>query len=200
MAYPRRLLGDDEEILAELRPHWRTLLPALGWAMLLAAAGGAGVAAVDPPWELVIASAAPVLWLLVAARMVVRWWSTHYVLTTERIIVRRGVVARSGTELPLESIVNVLFAQRVWERLLGCGDVLLESAGSQGQSRLENVPDPQGFQTEIYRARELRSQRVRGRGTDALDRLERLADLRERGHLSDEEFDDAKRRLLDGHD
>lgn len=198
MRYPQRLLGRDEEILAEFRPHWRVLLPALGWAMLLAALGGVALAALDEPWELIALASAPVLWLLLAGRSLLRWWFTSYVLTSERIIVRRGMVARSGTEVPLENIVNVLFSQRVTERLLGYGDVLVESAGSRGQSRLSDVPDPQGFQSEIYRARELRSLHFsRGVDTDVVARLERLADLHERGHLSDEEFAHYKHRLLD---
>lgn len=201
MRYPRRLLGQDEDVLAEFRPHWRVLLPALAWAMLLAAGAGVALAALDEPWDLVALGAAPLLWLLVAARAVLRWWFTSYVLTTERIIVRRGMVARSGTEIPLENIVNVLFSQRVLERLLGYGDVIVESAGSQGQSRLVDVPDPQGFQSEIYRARELRSLHFAGGGAsagpDLVARLERLAELRERGHLSDAEFERTKRRLLD---
>lgn len=201
MRYPRRLLGEDEEVLAEFRPHWRVLLPALGWAMVLAAGGGLALAALEDPWRLAAVAAAPALWLLIAGRRLLRWWSTGYVLTTERIIVRQGMVARSGTEIPLENIVNVLFSQRVTERLLGYGDVIVESAGSQGQSRLVDVPDPQGFQSEIYRARELRSLHFsRGSGpVDVVAQLERLADLRERGHLSEEEFDRAKRRLLDEH-
>lgn len=200
MRYPRRLLGEDEQVLAEFRPHWRVLLPALVWAMLLAAGAGVALAALEDPWTLAAVVAAPALWLVLAGRAVLRWWFTGYVLTSERIIVRRGMVARSGTEIPLENIVNVLFSQRVHERLLGYGDVLVESAGSQGQSRLVDVPDPQGFQSEIYRARELRSlhlaQGPADRDDDVVARLERLADLRERGHLTQEEFERTKRRLL----
>lgn len=204
MRYPRRLLTDDEEVLAQFRPHWRVLVAPLLWAMLLAAAGGVALAALEPPMGAWVAAGAVPLWLLLSGRAVVRWWSTTYVLTTERIIVRRGVLARSGTEIPLENIVNVLYAQRLLERLLGYGDLLIESAGSQGQSRLADIPDPQGMQAEIYRAREARtlhfsSQGGRGR-PDVVDRLERLADLWERGHLSDEEFEASKRRLLAGED
>ena len=204
MRYPRRLLGQDEDVLAEFRPHWRVLLPALAWAMLLAAGAGVALAALDEPWDLVALGTAPVLWLVVACRAVLRWWFTSYVLTTERIIVRHGMIARSGTEIPLENIVNVLFSQGVVERLLGYGAVIVESAGSQGQSRLVDVPDPRGFQSEIYRARELRSLHFAGGagggGPDLVARLERLAQLRERGHLSDAEFERTKRRLLEGHD
>jgi len=200
--YPSRLLTDDEEILHQFRPHWRVLLPAIGWAMLLAALAGFGVAALASEFTWWIVAAAVLLWLVLTSRRLVNWWFTNYVLTTERIIVRSGMLARTGTEIPLESINNVLFSQKVLERLLGYGDVLIESAGSQGQSRLVDIPDPEAFQSQVYRARELRALHFRGSGNgpaqarDAIQQLEVLADLRERGHLSDEEFAAQKRQLL----
>jgi membrane protein YdbS with pleckstrin-like domain len=203
MRYPTRLLTPDEEILRQFRPHWRVLLPAAGWAVLLGVLTGIALAALEPPWPAYAAAAAVVVWLLLSARSVLRWWFTNYVLTTERIIVRSGMVARSGTEIPLENVNNVLFTQRVLERVLGYGDVLIESAGSQGQSRLRDIPDPEGFQSELYRVRELRALHFRGAGSgvaarDVVDQLERLADLRERGHLDDQEFARHKAELLRG--
>jgi membrane protein YdbS with pleckstrin-like domain len=199
MRYPERLLTDDEEILRQFRPHWRVLLPVLAWAMLAAALGGVAGAALGPPWRDVAIAGAAVLWVLVSIKPLLAWWFTNYVLTTERIVVRRGMIARTGTEIPLEQVTNVLFSQTVFERLIGYGDVVLEAAGSEGRSELHDIPDPEGFQHEVYVARELRTlpRRGDGRPADALDALERLADLRERGHLSDEEFEVAKRRLLE---
>lgn len=204
MRYPEHLLTDDEEIVREFRPHWKVLLPALGWAMLLAAASGIAFAALAldlARWSPVVAVA---LWLLVVGRSVLDYLFTNYVLTTERIIVRSGVIARTGSEIPLESVVNVLFSQTVIERLLGYGDVTLESAGVQGRSVLDDIPDPEAFQSQVYRVREARGLALRdgpgpaGHTTgDVIGELERLADLRERGHLSDDEFQARKRRLLE---
>lgn len=201
MRYPERLLTEDEEIVTQFRPHWKVLLPSIGWAMLLAAGFGAVVAATpDLGWRGTAAAAAFVLWLVLSAKSVVDWVFTNYVLTTERIVVRRGFIARTGTEIPLENIVNVLFSQSVIERVLGYGDVLIESAGSQGQSRLEDIPDPQGFQSEVYAAREQRALHFSGRSgggaRDVVAQLEALADLHARGSLSDEEFERGKARLL----
>jgi uncharacterized membrane protein YdbT with pleckstrin-like domain len=169
MRYPKRLLTEDEEILRMFRPHWRVLLPVVAFG----------------------------LWLLLSARRLFNWWFTGYVLTTERIIVRRGWIARTGTEIPLESINNVLFSQRVIERLLGYGDILIESAGQQGQSRVADIPNPEAFQAEVYAAREMRALHFSGGAArDAVAQLESLADLRERGHLTDAEFEAKKRRLL----
>jgi membrane protein YdbS with pleckstrin-like domain len=204
MRYPRRLLTEDEEVLTFFRPHWRVLLRPLMWAMVLAAVAGVAWAALEAPFDLVVATGVVAVWLLLSGRDVLRWWFTTYVLTTERIIVRRGMIARSGSEIPLENVVNVLFSQGVVQRLLGYGSLVIESAGSQGQSRLTDIPDPQGMQSEIYHARELRALHFSGPGRgptdqrDVVGRLERLAELRERGHLSDEEFEQYKRLILEG--
>jgi uncharacterized membrane protein YdbT with pleckstrin-like domain len=199
MRYPVRLLTDDEDVVHQFRPHWRVLLPALGWGMLLGALVGAAFAALEPPYTWYALGAGAVLWLVLSTRRLFAWWFTNYVLTTERIIVRAGMIARTGTEIPLENINNVLFSQKVIERLLGYGDVLVESAGQTGQSRLMDIPDPEAFQSEIYRARELRTLHFKGSGArtrDVVQQLESLADLRERGHLSDDEFAAEKARLL----
>jgi uncharacterized membrane protein YdbT with pleckstrin-like domain len=199
MRYPVRLLTDDEDIVHQFRPHWRVLLPALGWGMLLGALVGASFAALEPPYTWYALVAGAVIWLVLSTRRLFAWWFTSYVLTTERIIVRAGMIARTGTEIPLENINNVLFSQKVIERLLGYGDVLVESAGQTGQSRLMDIPDPEAFQSEIYRARELRTLHFKGSGArtrDVVEQLESLADLRERGHLSDQEFAAEKARLL----
>ena len=199
MRYPTRLLTDNEEIVDQFRPHWKVLLPAILWAMGLAALAGVSIAALDPPWRWYAIGVLVLVWLVLAIRSVFEWWFTNYVLTTERIIVRRGMIARTGVEIPLENVTNVLFSQTVLERLLRYGDVILESAGSQGQSRLHDIPDPEGFQSEVYATRELRSLATKGSSGaihHLVSQLEALADLRERGHLSDEEFAARKAWLL----
>ncbi len=201
MRYPTRLLTEGEEIVDEFRPHWKVLLPAIGWAMLLAALAGVAFAALDQPWGWVALGVGALIWLTLSLRSLIDWYFTNYVLTSERIIVRQGMIARTGVEIPLENVTNVLFSQTVLERLLRYGDVTLESAGTQGRSKLDDIPDPEGFQSEVYAARELRTSHVRGGGAagsvrDLVAQLEALADLRERGHLSDEEFEAKKARLL----
>jgi uncharacterized membrane protein YdbT with pleckstrin-like domain len=199
MAYPDRLLTDDEQVLREFHPHWRVLLLPIAWAAVAIAAVVVAAALQDGTVVLVTAGVAALAWLAVGVPPLVRWYAVRYVLTTERIIVRTGILSREGTEIPLENINNVLFSQRLVERMLGYGDVLIESAGSQGQSRLRDIPDPEAFQSEVYRAREDRALALEGGGgpRDALAQLEALADLHERGVLTDEEFAEKKRRLLD---
>lgn len=201
MRYPQRLLTEDERVLREFRPHWKVLILAGLWTALAIAAIVVAAQRIDQSAiVLTVVALVVAVWLVVAAPGIMRWLFTQYVLTTERVIVRTGVLARSGTEIPLESVSNVLFRQSVIERLLGYGDVIIESAGAMGQSRLSDIPDPEAFQSEIYRAREERTLHFEsgGRGPrDAVAQLEALADLRDRGAITDAEFEAQKRRLLD---
>ncbi len=202
MAYPRRLLTEDEEVIREFHPHWRVLLMAGVWTVLGLAVivTGTVVANLEGAAMWAAGVAGVLVILALAVPPLVAWKFRLYVLTNERIVVRNGVVSREGTEIPLESINNVLYSQSVIERLLGYGDVLIESAGSQGQSRLDDIPDPEAFQSEVYRAREERSLHFQGQGNaprDAVAQLESLAALHQQGVLTDEEFAEKKAKLMD---
>jgi uncharacterized membrane protein YdbT with pleckstrin-like domain len=203
--YPRRLLTEGEEVIREFRPHWRLLaLPAL-WTVLTVALIVVVYASlpVEAPWSHLLAVLAFVGWLVFAAWPFATWWFTLYVLTSERLITRRGIIARSGLEIPLENINDVKFSQNIIERLLRSGDLLIESAGEQGQSRFADIPEPEEFQSLLYRIREERSMSLSGSSEpasappDATERLQRLADLRDRGVISDEEYEEKRRKLLD---
>ncbi|NNC42210.1 MAG: SHOCT domain-containing protein [Acidimicrobiia bacterium] len=86
---------------------------------------------------------------------------------------------------------------------MGFGDVVIESAGELGQSRLSNIPHPQKFHSELYRVREERTMLLSG-ATSSIDKdvasLAQLADLHRQGALTDEEFKLQKARILDSID
>lgn len=201
--YPDRLLTDDEDVLVELHPHWRVLLAPFFWIILT---GGAVVAAFqvrNPPSWLIpaVVLLSLVFFLGLGLPPLIKRLFTLYVLTTERIVVRTGVLNRSSREIPLESISNVVFSQSIMERMLGYGDVVLESAGDTSTTRLDDVPDPEMFQSKVYAARENRSMHFSNGGRsagprDTASQLSELADLHDRGKLSDEEYEAQKARLL----
>ncbi len=111
------------------------------------------------------------------------------------------MIARRGVEIPLENINNVLFHQSFIERILKSGDLLIESAGESGQSRFRCIPQPEEFQTLLYKTREARSQEMSGgqavATVDVTAQLDRLAKLHKDGVLTDDEFHTKKQRLLD---
>lgn len=202
MAWPENTLTTDEAIVTSFRPHWRLLVIPAVWFLLLSLGWFGVIRWLDVSWYGFVVYAALVLWL-VASPFVV-WWTTRYVLTTERLVTRRGLISKSGIEIPLERITNVNFAQTVIERLIGAGDLLVESAGESGQSAFRNIPRPDRFQTTLYRTREARSIALAGAvsapsrgGAANAEAIQKLAELLEEGHISLEEYEQKRKELLE---
>jgi uncharacterized membrane protein YdbT with pleckstrin-like domain len=207
MGYPTRLLSDDEVIESQFRPHWSGIL-----REGLIALAGIAVAVlllifVEVHYLVYVALAAVVVLLITGG--LVRWATTLHVITNERLIFRAGFFAKRGTEIPLEVIQNVAFNQTIIERVFGTGDLMIESAGTHGQTRYRDIPNPEGVQSLIYRVREVRISEVEsgnaagaGRRVDAAaaestaSQLEKLARLHDGGKLTDAEFEAEKAKLL----
>lgn len=198
MGYPKRLLSADEEIVMQFRPHWSGILKE--GALVVGAAVVAVLLAIMDVNGWVVAGVV-VLAVAIAAEGLVRWLTTQHVVTNERVIFRTGFIGKRGKELPLEVINDVAFNQRIIERIFGTGDLLIESAGTHGQTRYSDIPAPEKVQTAIYKAREERMMHMESGGVSAsaestasqLDRLSRLVD---EGRLTDDEFEREKRKLL----
>jgi uncharacterized membrane protein YdbT with pleckstrin-like domain len=205
MGYPKRLLSEGEEIVREFRPHWRMLVIPLVWTLVLAAA--VVLTWIFPPeqgwFDWGVTGIAGVAWLVLGLYPLISWFFTLYVLTNERLIARSGVLARHGLEIPLEQINDVTFTQSILERMLRSGDLLIESAGTQGQSRFSNIPEPEEFHSLLYRVREDRTMALQGvrptpQGNDSVSRLERLAQLQRDGMISRQEYEEQKKKILGG--
>ena len=205
MAFPRALLAEHERIVFELRPHWVAVVPALLWAALIVLAWVTLGARIDSgPALLAVSAGALIALLLLSAVPLLKWSKTLFVLTTDRLITRRGVIARAATEIPLERINDVAFAQSALERLVGAGDLLIESAGERGQTRITNVKKPEQVQLRIYQATEENGNRMMRSGqpfptpeADSIpEQIEALSRLKTQGVISEVEFENKKRELL----
>ncbi len=206
MTFPRHLLTDDEDLVLDLRPHWWFLAPA---GSLLALAVLFGVAALVQSWWRPVELVIGILVLAALARfglVYVRWTTTNFVVTNERLISRRGVAAKTGIEIPLDRINTVFFNQSLFERLIGAGDLGIESAGEGGRQTFSDIRRPNIVQNEIYRQVEgLENRRLQRLGQAAVgnrvdsipEQIEKLDQLRRQGVLSDAEFEAKKRELLD---
>ncbi len=207
MPWPEDALTDGEEVVTSFRQHWKLLIIPIGWFILALAVVGF-VIWIDwwqpLEWVIYLIVIGGAIWFIV--RPIVSWATTLYVLTNERLITRHGLIAKSGVEIPLERITNVNFSQTVIERLLGAGDLLVESAGTGGQSRFSNIPHPDEFAALLYKVREQRSVELQGGGTaapaapapaDATERLQRLKQLHNDGVLTDEEYEEKRAKLVD---
>ena len=197
MKYPESLLSQGEEVLRSFRPHWKSLVIPAAWTVFVII----GLALVprlpEEAWLRWGVVAILLLgWIVVAVVPTLRWWYTMFVLTNERLVLRKGIIARSGVEIPLEVINDVIFSQTVFERMLGFGDLIIESAGEMGQSRFSNIPKPDEFQAHLYSVREDRAKALATSETPS-DTLATLARLHADGVLTDEEFAGKKAKLLD---
>ena len=204
MPYPKKLLNDYETVALDLHPHWwyfaEPVLALVGSIVLgiLVRVFLDGDAEKILTWVSIVLIIGCAIWL---ALRYAKWANTNFVITSDRIIFRSGVVAKNGIEIPLERVNNVLFSQSVFERVLGAGDLLIESGGEAGQQRFTDVRRPERVQNLIHAQMEVNETRrfgVPASGTDVASQLEKLEGLLERGTLSQEEFDEQKRRLLDG--
>ena len=194
-------MNPGEEVVLDLRPHWRFFLrPAL--LLVLAIAGFVVGAVLDLPEGVQVALAAVTLaalcWFVVRYA---RWATTSFVVTTDRLIHRSGVLATRGIEIPLENVQTVFSSQSLLERLLRCGDLVIESGGERGRQAFSDISRPSLVQNEIHRQIEANGRRMAGAGWGAgssvTERLEQLEDLRRRGVVTQAEFDAKRATLLD---
>jgi uncharacterized membrane protein YdbT with pleckstrin-like domain len=200
MPFPRKFLNEGEEIVLDLHPHWSFFAgPVAAVAALLVLAT---VARDQPDWLLlgILGLAAlALLWLLGRH---LRWITTNFVVTTDRLIHRHGVFSKRGQEIPLERLNDVSFHRTLIQRMVGAGDLLIESGGERGQQLFDHIADPERVQNVIHReieaAQARDADRMAGRRElTPLEQLERLEELRQRGVISQAEFEAKKAQLLD---
>ena len=201
MPFPRQLLNQDEDIVLDVHPHWLFFAePALTLAGLviltIVLAATVGNATLNVVMLIIVAIA-----LLWAAWRALTWRTTHFVITTDRLIYRSGVFAKRGIQIPLERVNNVNFKQGLLERIVGAGDLLVESAGEDGQQRFTDVRHPDRIQNLIHaQINENESRFIAAApAASALDtatQLEKLEGMLQRGTLTRDEFELEKHRLL----
>jgi uncharacterized membrane protein YdbT with pleckstrin-like domain len=203
MAFPSRLLNDNETVSVDLHPHWWFLTGPIA-VMLLAIAGAVVTLLVTDPdttvrtvaaWVALAAMAVSAIWLVSRYG---RWLTTHFVITNRRVIFRTGLLTKRGIEIPIDRVNTVHFHQSIVERVVGTGDLLIESGGETGQQRFTDIRQPDRVQRVIHAEMEARESggRVAAGVVDVADQLEKLESMLLRGTLTPDEFDRQKRRLL----
>jgi len=146
--------GDEQTVLL-VHPHWKILIRPVLIAVIVVAAALVAVVAIPSGSAAVagrlavavVALLALMVWLMVP---VLRWRTTTYELTTKRLRLRGGIVTRHGRDIPLVRINDVSFEQGPLDRLLGCGRLVVESAGEHGQIVLTEIPRVQYVHTTLF--------------------------------------------------
>jgi uncharacterized membrane protein YdbT with pleckstrin-like domain len=203
MAFPRRLLSENEELVLDLRPHWITIIVPTLVTVLVVALWIYALERVNGSIGWVVTALALIVLLWFPARSFVVWATSHFVVTTDRLIHREGLIAKRSMEIPLDAINDVRFDQSIIERMVGAGDLVIESAGTRGQEVFEDIRNPEWVQKTVYelgeRNRTQNGSRLSPQGAPSMaTELQRLADLRDRGVLTEREFQEQKARILGG--
>jgi uncharacterized membrane protein YdbT with pleckstrin-like domain len=149
--YPDKLLAADEQVVRHLHPHWTTIFWPVVWFLLIVGGASFGAALIPDGDQqglvrLLVIALAVLLALLLVVVPLLRWRTTHYVITTHRLLFREGILARRGRDIGLSRITDVSYSQTLWERIINSGTVTIESAGESGATVLKRIPDSDGVQ------------------------------------------------------
>ncbi len=146
----RSVVGVGEEVVVDTRPHWRYLATPT-CTLVVIIAGGVAAAVTKPPvalgWLIVALLASSACWL--AARYL-RWATTRLIVTSARVIERKGFLARTSREIPIAAISNIGYRQTLTDRIIGAGDVVIESAGLGSEEVFPDLPRPRTIQNQVY--------------------------------------------------
>ena len=150
MAYPERALVAGEDVVRHLHPHWLAVFWPVVRLLVIVGAASFGAAMVPVGRQqgvvrLVIVAVALLLLLVTVLRPLLRWRTTHYVITTHRLLFREGILSRRGRDLGLSRITDVSFTQTLWERIINSGTITIQSAGEHA-TVLSQIPDSDGVQ------------------------------------------------------
>jgi membrane protein YdbS with pleckstrin-like domain len=202
-------LQPGEEILYRARP---TQLPLIPWCV--ACVLNLGLAAFAwgtwdmPPLATALGILGAVfLGVVLIKRAILR--SHDYVLTNRRVILEEGVLSRRSMDASLGKINNVEHRQTLWGRLLGYGDVEIDTASETGTTRFAQISRPGEFKRAVLGAAE--EYRVRGAmplpfaasaapaapEPSPAERIRQLKGLLDEGLISPQEFEAKRRALLE---
>ena len=154
-----RSLAVGEQSVEVLHPHWKTLVWPIVSAFVIVAALLVGEVLIpsgrDAAIERLAAAAlaiALLIWWLIYPLL--KWRTTRYELTTKRMRLRTGVVARNGSDIPLSRITDVSFRKSPLDRLLGCGTLVVEAAGEHAEIILPEVPHVERVSATLFQLAE----------------------------------------------
>jgi uncharacterized membrane protein YdbT with pleckstrin-like domain len=214
MPYPTRLLSEGETVTLDLRPHWWYFAKHIFASIVLLILLVLVFQVHGTPHKVGFAfwGVLALVWAGWLGLRYLNWNFTHFVVTSKRVIYRTGVLGKHGVEIPLDRISNINFNQSVWERIIGAGDLEIESAGRDGQTKFDDVWHPDAVQHELYEQIEEHARTRAGYGAGAPasapaappssgasvpEQLDQLAALRDRGVITAAEFEAKKAQLLD---
>jgi len=152
MGLDQKLLGEGEFVVRHMRTHSKALWPALFWFVVLTALLVVGLLFLPEDWHPWSTITVVVIYVFCLFPLVLlptaRWRSTTYTMTNRRIITRRGIINKTGHDLPLRRINNVSYERELLDRMLGCGTLIFTTA-AETPVTLPDVPHVERVHVEM---------------------------------------------------
>jgi hypothetical protein len=214
MGYLESLMGEKEKIVLRERQHWLVIVPRvvlwgavsvfifLVTAVLTVATPVDGLALV-----LLLVLVYP-FWRVIVD--VLNWWNERYVITNRRVIQLEGTINKHSIDSSLEKVNDVVLIQSAMGRMLNYGDVQILTASEIGANLFQRISHPVRFKTEMLNQKEglsqldifegkagrILSEEAPSKG-DIPELIAELDELRKKGIITEEEFHDKKKALLE---
>jgi uncharacterized membrane protein YdbT with pleckstrin-like domain len=141
-----------------------------------------------------------VLGALLAGRWV--WWRNKvYVVTNLRVMKLEGVLSKSHRDASLDKINDLIMTQSILGRMLGYGDLQILTANEASGMTFHQLGDPVEFKKQVLQVRTAEMADGPGLGAasvaDPIAQIQRLGELRAKGVITEEEFAEKKKALMD---
>lgn len=206
----RTELKKDENVALVIRPHWLLLV----WPVILTVIGvilGIIINHYGYAYGYIIS------FILICNLLykIIQRNNNLWAVTNLRIIDEDGVFSNNSKESPLDKINNVTYNQSLWGRMFNYGNVQIQTAAEIGATTYYMVEKPKKLKDTIttmqeeYKRSQILSQAKefasaissgsqKQTGRDIAAELEKLYELKQKGVLSEEEFNLGKKKILEG--
>jgi uncharacterized membrane protein YdbT with pleckstrin-like domain len=202
----RTTLKKDENVVLVIRPHWFVLV----WPSFFVIVGIIVGILVGSYGYFI-----PIVMLLNLGYQIVQRNTNLWAVTNLRVIDEFGVFSHNSKESPLDKINNVTYEQNIWGRIFGYGNVQIQTAAEIGSTVYYRVEKPKELkdtitlmQEEHKRSQILSQARELAKAisigpqkpsqTDVAAEIEKLFELKQKGILTEVEFNTRKKKILEG--
>ncbi|MEO6669344.1 MAG: PH domain-containing protein [Ferruginibacter sp.] len=205
----RTALKKDEKLLLVIRHHWlQLLMPFFVWILVSTLSAyfipGTGIILI-----IILATALYPLFVYF------NWVHNIWAVTNMRVIDEGGFFTRYAKESPLDKINNIEYDQSFWGRILGYGDVDIQTAAEMGETSYKMIHHPKLLKDTITHAQEeykniqvnnqaeqlaraIARNTVVSKPSETMiaDELKKMFELFQAGAITQEEYLEQKNRLL----
>jgi uncharacterized membrane protein YdbT with pleckstrin-like domain len=199
--YLENLLGENEHVVLETHQHWFVLFNKIFLEIVLIAIIVTAVIVGMTFSQLAVYGMILVLVPLIGlVRDVMIWQNNAFIVTNRRVIQISGLFSKEVVDSSLEKVNDVKLSQSFFGRMFDFGDIEILTASELGVNLFHEIANPIEFKTAMLNAKERLGFEEIGQMAHAVEdipgMIEKLDSLRQRGILSETEFQQKKAQLL----